>query len=222
MNWPRCKICGITRPQDALLAANLGVTAIGMVFHEPAKRNVTIARARQILAVLPPFMTAVGVFVDRTAAQVREIAMESGLRHVQLHGHEAPEMVAELAPLVVIKAIRVAGVFGNELAHWRQAIRKYRLSNLCGLVLETGNTTEAGGTGIANDWEAIAAAQKAGNFKGLPPMIVAGGLTAQNVAAVIRLLHPWAVDVSSGVELSPGRKSARKMERFLAAVEAAG
>jgi len=89
-------------------------------------------------------------------------------------------------------------------------------------VLETGNTTEAGGTGIANDWEAIAAAQKAGNFKGLPPMIVAGGLTAQNVAAVIRLLHPWAVDVSSGVELSPGRKSARKMERFLAAVEAAG
>ena len=116
----RIKICGITRPEDAVAAADVGADAIGLVFHPSAPRCVTIDRARQILSVLPAFVTPVGLFVDVAADHVREMAVGLGLRHVQLHGQESPELVAALDPLVVIKALRVErGAFVDTIARWK-------------------------------------------------------------------------------------------------------
>lgn len=222
MHHTRIKICGVCRPQDAALAARAGADAIGIVFHPPAPRNVPIERAREILAALPPFVSAVGLFVDASVETVLGTARELGLRHVQLHGHEPPEMIRALQPLSVIKAVRVERAsFSRALDGWRDAIRSHGLTNLAGLVLETAGTGQAGGTGVANDWDAVAAAQPAGGFEGLPALIAAGGLTPDSVAAVTRAVRPYAVDVSSGVEESKGRKSAERVAAFMAAVRAA-
>ena len=214
----RIKICGITRVEDALAAARAGADAIGMVFHAPAPRKVTLQRAGEILAALPPFVTPVGLFVDASAATIRETAQALGLRHLQLHGHEDAATVESLRNFVLLKAIRVShDTFRAELNHWRDAIAQYGLSHLKGLVLETA-TAAPGGTGIANDWTFIKQCQQEGLFEGLPPMIAAGGLTPTTVAAVIRALQPWAVDVSSGVEVSRGIKSEAKILEFMEAV----
>ena len=218
----RIKICGVCRPEDAAAAAAAGTDAIGLVFHPPAPRYVTAERAKQTLAALPPFVTPVGVFVDAPATLVRETAVALGLRHVQLSGDEPPERIAELHPLAVIKAVRVERErFGETLARWRNAVPSLGLRNLKGLVLETANTHQPGGTGVANDWETVRRCRDAGDFAGLPPIIAAGGLTPETVGAVVRDLRPWAVDVSSGVEESKGRKSADRLAAFVAAVRAA-
>ena len=218
----RIKICGIGRPEDAAAAAAAGADAIGLVFHPPAPRCVSIERAREILAAVPAFVTPVGLFVDDDVDRVREVAAALGLRHVQLHGHEPPELIAALAPLVVIKAIRVEhATFGKTLSRWRAAVRSLGLINLKGLVLETAGTGQCGGTGVANDWETVRRHRAAGDFVGLPGIIAAGGLTPDTVAAVVRDVRPWAVDVSSGVEESPGRKSADRIRAFVAAVRGA-
>src|SRR3954453_18471089 len=128
-------------------------------------------------------------------------------------------MVAELRGLRVIKAVRVVrGEFSLTLRRWRDAIAAQELTNLAGLVLETGGTKKAGGTGVANDWDTIRAAQAAGEFDGLPPIIAAGGLTPETVGQVVRDGRPWGGDVSSGVEESLGRKSQEKMAAFVRAV----
>jgi phosphoribosylanthranilate isomerase len=217
MRRTRVKICGVTRVEDALAAARAGADAIGMVFYSGAKRCITAERAKEILSVLPPFVTSVGLFVDSPAAEVRRVALSLGLRHVQLHGHEDAESVRQLEGFAVLKAVRVAReIFRSELDAWREAIAS-GLPQLRGLVLETP-TSAPGGTGIENDWNAVREAQAAGAFTGLPPIIAAGGLTPENVAPVVRDLHPWAVDVSSGVEESFGHKSSKKIEAFIAAV----
>lgn len=217
----RIKICGIGRPEDAAAAAAAGADAIGLVFHPPAPRCVTVDRAREILAALPAFVTPVGVFVDAPIETVRQTASALGVRYVQLNGHEPPEVVVALAPLVVIKAVRVDADFGATLAAWRDAVRSLRLTNLKGLVLETAGTGRAGGTGVANDWETVRRHRAAGDFDGVPPVIAAGGLTPETVAAVVRDVRPWAVDVSSGVEDVPGRKSVDRIHAFVGAVREA-
>src|SRR5687768_6627908 len=134
-----------------------------MVFHAPSPRNVTPDRAREILAALPPFVAAVGLFVDAPAETVLAAARALGLRHVQLHGQETPELVRVLAPLTVIKAVRVErDRFAQTLDGWRRATRDLRLTHLAGLVLETPNTAAPGGTGVPNDWAAVVDAQRAG------------------------------------------------------------
>jgi phosphoribosylanthranilate isomerase len=208
----RVKICGITRPEDALAAANAGADAIGIVLYKAAPRCVSIETAQQILRILPPFVTPVGLFVDATAAEIMETARRLGLRHVQLHGNEPPQILAALKGSAVIKAIRVAADgLGAELSKWREA---------SGLVLETAGAS-MGGSGVENDWSLIAKHQKAGAFANLPPLIVAGGLNPQNVAGVVRDLRPWAVDVSSGVERVRGQKSPELIQAFIAAVREA-
>jgi phosphoribosylanthranilate isomerase len=224
MNRTRVKICGICRVEDALAAAALGADAIGMVLHRSAGRFVPTESAQQILAALPPFVTPVGLFVDASAAEIRSATAGLGLRHVQLHGSESPQTIADLRGLAVIKAVPVRpATFVDDLSHWRQAIEQFGLTNLRGLVLESPPRPggETGGTGVANDWQTIAAARRSGAFEGLPPLIAAGGLTAQTVAEVIRTLHPWALDVSSGVESARREKSQQKMAEFFAAVHAA-
>ena len=213
------KICGIGHVEDALAAARAGADAIGLVFHPPAPRNVAPQRAGEIIAALPPFVTAVGLFVDLPVRQIWDAARSLNLRHIQLHGDETPEQVADLREFTVIKAIRVERErFGAELDRWKKAIRQFHLTHLQGIVLDSPRTS--GGSGAANDWETVSHHRQRGDFVGLPHVIAAGGLTPDSVAQVIRDLHPWAVDVSSGVEASPGRKSPEKIEAFLRSVRA--
>ena len=215
----RIKICGVRRPEDALAAARAGADAIGMVFHPAAPRRVSVEEACAILAALPAFVTPVALFVDAGVERVTRLAAELHLRHVQLHGNETPEDIAQLPHLAVIKAVRVdPRRFGETLGRWRDAVAAGGLANLKGLVLETAATAEAGGTGVANDWPAVREHQARGAFDGLPPIIAAGGLTPETVGLVVRDVRPWAVDVSSGVELTRGVKSPEKMAAFVAAV----
>lgn len=220
MHRTRVKICGISHTEDALAAARAGADAIGLVFHPPAPRHVSHQRAVEILSALPPFVTPVGLFVDVDPAKVRETARSLGLRHIQLHGQEPPEVVAELSDFTIVKALRVdSAAFGAVLDAWRKAIVMLRLTHLQGFVLESPGAV--GGTGKPNDWETVRRHRQRGDFVGLPHLIAAGGLNPESVAGVIRDLHPWAVDVSSGVESTPGRKSQEMIEAFIRAVRTA-
>ncbi len=219
MSRTRIKICGVTRVEDAVDAAAAGADAIGLVFHPPASRNISLDTARAILAALPPFVTPVGLFVDAASQHIREVCAALSLRHVQLHGHETPAQVKDLAPLRIIKAVRVSpDTFADELNGWREAIGVHHLSNLTGLVLETSGTKQAGGTGIPNDWTTIQRHLGGNQWRDLPPIIAAGGLTPETVEQVVRMIRPFAVDVSSGVESMPGHKSGEKIEAFIRAV----
>jgi phosphoribosylanthranilate isomerase len=216
----RIKICGITRPDDALAAARLGADAIGLVLHRAAGRFVHPATARAILDALPAFVTPVGLFVNESADDIRATAGELGLRHVQLHGAEGPDVVAALKGLAVIKAVHVDSAFAQTMAAWRDArAADGGLPMLKGFVLETAGAAGSGGTGVANDWPAVERHVAAGTFRGLPPFIAAGGLTPETVAAVVRAVRPYAVDVSSGVEGAVrGEKSVERIEAFVHAV----
>ena len=207
--------------EDARAAASAGADAIGMIFHAPAPRNISVERAREIVAALPPFVTPVGVFVDAGADQIMEMAAAVGVGTVQLNGSETFDFVAKLS-LRVIKAIRVdSRTIPYELDLWRRSIAVLKIDNLVGLVLEPSGTGQAGGSGVANDWKTVRRLIDKGSFNGLPPLIAAGGLTPENVADVIRSIHPSAVDVSSGVEESKGIKSADKIAAFIDAVRSA-
>jgi phosphoribosylanthranilate isomerase len=215
----RIKFCGMTRPEDALAGARAGCDAIGLVFYKPVARYVTPAAASAILEVLPPFVTPVALFVDAPLEEVVEIASSLRLRHIQLHGNESPEYVAALRGFSVIKAIRLGGGdAGAEVGRWRKAIDRLHLNHLKALLLETSGTAAPGGSGVANDWGAIARLRETGAFEGLPPLIAAGGLTPENVGSVVRDLNCWAVDVSSGVEREKGKKSPELMRAFVRAV----
>lgn len=203
------------RVQDAQAAVQCGADAIGMVLHADTPRRIGLDVAKQIVAVLPPFVNPVGLFVDAPPQRVLEVVRELHLNHVQLHGHESPEVVDALDGLKVIKVIRVTrSGLSEALAPWK------KVKALAAILLETGSTTQAGGTGIENDWETIAAAQASGMFEGFPPIIAAGGLRPDNVAQVIQRLNPYAVDVSSGIEAARGIKSPEKMQLFAENVRA--
>ena len=206
----------MTRPEDAAAACRHGADAIGMVFHAPQKRNVSMDRARQIIAAMAPFVTPVGLFVQASPDEILDSAATLGIRTVQLNGEQSPDFVAELAGLSVIRAIRVnRGQLQQELQLWREN----RPPNLAAVVMEPGGTGIAGGSGIANNWTEVLAAQTAGAFAGLP-LIAAGGLKPETVGQVVRELQPYAVDVSSGVESEIGVKSEEKIRDFIAAARA--
>lgn len=216
----RIKMCGMMRLEDAVSAAAVGADAIGMIFHPPARRNLSLDRARQIVDAVGPFVTAVGVFVDAPLATIADITAELGIRVVQLHGRETAEQVEAVGKLglTVLKAVRVDDTLGQQLDYWRKAMPSLR-GILHGIVLETADT--AGGSGKANDWPRIAQHQANGDFDGLPPLIAAGGLDPDSVATVVRAIHPWAVDVSSGIETHVGVKTIEKMKAFVDAVQSA-
>lgn len=206
------------RPEDALAAAEAGTDAIGLVFYSKAKRCINVETARKIIAVLPPFVTPVGLFVNAGVDDIRRVADSIRLRHVQLHGEETPELVAKLDSYVVLKSIWAdRATLERDVEKWKAA----GLPQLRGLLLETPNTGVAGGSGMENDWKMISEFIQAGVFKNAPPLVVAGGLNPGNVANVVRLLRPWATDVSSGVEESFGKKSLEKIRAFVSAVRSA-
>lgn len=200
------KICGITSPTDALLAAKAGASAVGLVFWPKSPRFVDRALARRIVEALPTFVVRVGVFVDQSLDMMTRTAEDVGLDVVQLHGDEPPEMVACL-PRRVLKAIKVDG----ELA--AAALARYEGA---GILLDSGDAARPGGTGKTFDWRF--AQQARGR---LPFLALAGGLTPENVAQAIKAVGPDAVDVSSGVESSPGKKDPAKLRAFIEAARGA-
>lgn len=205
----------MTRVEDALAAVDAGADAVGMVLHAQSARKISLQSARLIIAALPAFVTPVGLFVNAEPGLILEITGELGLQHIQLHGQESPSIVKALPGKVVLKAIHILrGMIGQAIEPWTNA-------GAGALLLETGGAQQAGGTGIENDWEAIRQHQLAGGFANLPPIVAAGGLRPDNVEQVIRTIRPFAVDVSSGIESSPGMKSVEKMREFVAAARRA-
>jgi len=200
----RVKICGLTREQDVLEAAKSGADAIGLVFYQRSPRYVSIAQAARLQAVLPPFVTSVGLFVDAEAAFVRAVLDVVSLDVLQFHGNESPEYCAQFGR-PYLKAIRVKA--GVDLLQCASDFRAAR-----GLLLDAYVEGTPGGTGAKFDWSLIPAAMAV-------PIILSGGLDADNVATAIARVHPYAVDVSSGVEASKGLKDAVKIARFMDEVE---
>lgn len=199
----RAKICGITRVEDALTAVRCGADAVGFVFYEKSPRNVDVERAAQIVAALPPFVTAVGLFVNEDAATVQSIRQRVGLDLLQFHGDETPEYCQSFsAPY--IKALRVR----PELNLIQYAAD---FSSARALLLDAYQEGVAGGTGKTFDWDLI----PAGLSK---PVILAGGLDAENVGEAIRRVRPYAVDVSGGVEQDKGIKDVAKIAAFMRGV----
>jgi phosphoribosylanthranilate isomerase len=222
MQRTRVKICGVTCVEDALVAAAAGADAIGLIFHPPASRAVSILAAEKIVAALPPFTTPVGLFLDALPEHLTSIASRLKIQWIQLHGHETPAQVEGLKQFHVIKAIHVKpGRLQESLQPWREALAGGRLPHLRAIVLETGWAHAQGGTGIENDWEQIRAVQASGGFDDLPPLILAGGLRPSTVGQVVEMLRPLAVDVSSGVEEVKGRKSTHRVHAFIRAVRIA-
>jgi phosphoribosylanthranilate isomerase len=216
----RIKICGICRPEDARAAAISGGDAIGLILYGPSSRILSLEEADEIVAVVPSSVTVVGLAVDPDKKILSKILTRIPIDVIQLQGRETPEFVASLKPFPVIKAIHVDSKIEGTLKTWKKAIARLKLTNLKGLLLETASKVP-GGSGIPNDWDAIHRLKKAGALKGLPPLIVAGGLTPGTVGKVVRLLRPYAVDVSSGVESGKRKKSAAKIRRFIRAVRGA-
>lgn len=206
MSVVRSKICGITRVEDALLAAEAGADAIGLVFYAKSPRAVDVRRAREIVAALPPFVTTVGLFVDMPRGELNGILEAVPLDLLQFHGDETPADCAGYHR-PYIKALRVRP--GEDIA-----ARCAGYPQAAGILLDTFVPGVPGGTGEAFDWSLVPESPGC-------PIVLAGGLTPDNVAAAICQVRPWAVDVSGGVEAGKGIKDAARVRAFLAAVRAA-
>lgn len=206
MSIVRSKICGITRIEDALAAAEAGADAIGFVFYAKSPRAVDVRQARAIIAELPPFVTTVGLFVNASRCELSEILEVVPLDLLQFHGDESPQDCAgHNRPW--IKALRVRP--GDDL---QVACQHYAAAQ--GILLDTYVPGIPGGTGEAFDWSLVPAGLN-------KPIILAGGLSPENVGQAIAQVRPYAVDVSGGVEQAKGVKDAAKIEAFVRAVKQA-
>ncbi|GIW76586.1 MAG: N-(5'-phosphoribosyl)anthranilate isomerase [Phycisphaerae bacterium] len=212
MSRVRTKLCGIMTVEDALAAVEAGADAIGMILHAQARRRIEPELAREIVQALPPYVTPVGVFVNALPARVLEIAQLVRLTTVQFHGNETIEDIRSVDPLKVIKAVRTDPHTVRDVL---LELKETSCKNLCGILLETAVPGSTGGTGVANDFDLIELLRTEGAFEGLPPVIVSGGLTPQNVGKVVRRIRPYGVDVSSGIETEFGKKSPEKMRDFV-------
>ena len=199
----KVKICGIKTLSDAKFAVDYGADAIGFVFAESI-RNVNKEKARAIVQKLPPFVTTVGLFVNDTAENIEAICRFCGLDAIQLHGNERPGLLNKLKDFKTIKAFRIQ----NEKDIL--PIKKYKPD---AILLDGYSENKMGGTGTSFDWKIVK------NIRTSIPIIVAGGLTPLNVSRAIRVVNPYAVDVSSGVESSPGKKDKKLIKKFIDAVK---
>lgn len=197
------KICGITRLEDGIAAARAGAHAIGFIFHPGSPRYIEAHRAAEIVRHLPPFVSTVGVFVDPARAFVLDVLRTVPLALLQFHGDESPPFCGKFS-VPYIKGVRVRP--GIDLLQYARDFCDAR-----GMLLDAFIRGSHGGTGQAFDWSLIPAS--------LPlPVVLSGGLDAANVTEAIRRVRPWAVDVSSGVEVDKGRKDAAKIAAFMRGV----
>jgi phosphoribosylanthranilate isomerase len=199
----KVKVCGITNPDDARVAADAGADAIGLVFAE-SPRRISVERAREIAAALPEGVLKVGVFVDADPGEVLRIAREVGLDYAQLHGDEPPEALAEIREggVGVMKALRVRN------AEALAAVERYEADLF---LLDAWSAKARGGTGVRFDWEL------AKSLRGRDNIVVSGGLGPENVREAIEYFEPYGVDASSSLEERPGKKSGERVRRFVGA-----
>jgi phosphoribosylanthranilate isomerase len=212
MRATKVKICGVTRPQDAELAAQLGAWAVGMVFHADSPRRCSLEQAARIAAAVRRTVELCGVYVNAPLDELVRDCEELGLTLVQLHGDEGPSYCAEAGRRTgarVIKAVQVAGA-GDIRDLGRFHVDFHLLD-----ARARGDATLRGGTGETFDWELVATRRTT------VPLIVSGGLSAANVGAAIAATHPYAVDTASGTESAPGHKDPERLRAFFAAVAAA-
>lgn len=200
----RVKICGITNLADAEVAVSAGADALGFIFFEKSKRFVLPGIAQEIINQLPPFVSRVGVFVNSSTERVIQIVEETGINLLQFHGEEPPEFCAAFA-LPVIKA------FSMRDAASLASLPKYKTA---GFLLDTWSPAARGGTGESFNWDLAVRAREVNQH-----IILAGGLTPENVGRAILQVQPYGVDVASGVELSSGKKDPAKVRAFIAAAK---
>jgi phosphoribosylanthranilate isomerase len=201
MNHVAVKICGITDYEDASIAVELGAGALGFIFAD-SPRQITPQKARDIIRVMPPFVKTVGVFVDEGSAAIKEMIHYCGLDLVQLHGDESPDLCCELMPYT-IKALRIkdeSSLRTSWIYHGR----------VRALLLDAYSKDKAGGTGKTCDWQLAIKIKKLGT-----PIILAGGLGPSNIDDAVSTVRPYAVDVNSGVEDRPGKKSHTLMKDLM-------
>ena len=198
----RIKVCGITNLRDALFAAELGADALGFVFYEKSPRFVTFAEARNIMDRLPPFVTGVGVFVNAGMDFLAKAKDEAGFDVFQLHGDETPEFCSKLGERY-IKAVRVRDA---------ESVSEVGLYDTDCFLFDGWSPDAYGGSGTGFSWEILDAETLSGRF-----VVLSGGLDCENVSRAVREVRPHAVDVSSGVEASPGIKDHSKLRRFMEA-----
>lgn len=202
----KVKICGITSIADGLTAAEAGADMIGLMFYDGSPRHITLPQAVEISRALPPFVLRVGVFVNPEEAQVTEAIAACGLNLLQFHGDEPSEFCTQFC-MMSVKALRVQN------AESIAALEHYATD---AFLLDAYSKSGLGGTGEKFNWDLAIEAQKFNK-----PIFLAGGLTPENVAAAVRQVRPFAVDVSSGVESAPGKKDAAKVRAFIAAAKSA-
>ena len=196
----KIKICGITNLDDALAAADAGADALGFVFFKKSPRYVTPEKAAAIISKLPVFITTIGVFADERPEEILKNIEETGIDVLQFHGKEPPESC--LLPRRVIKGIRVKSLESLEpLSLYKDIVSAF--------LLDTYAPDMLGGTGQVFNWDIAIEAKKYGQI------ILAGGLTPENISEAIRRVNPYAVDVSSGVEIEKGKKDHQKMKSFI-------
>lgn len=204
----KVKICGITNLEDAIAAAEYGADALGFIFYKKSPRYVDVKTVRKIVNALPPFIATVGVFVDETKENINRIVDETGLGIIQLHGNEPPKFCDGFKRRI-IKAFRIglqpsAPCLKHAGAGF--SLQPYKVS---AYLLDTYIEGTPGGTGKTFNWDTAKKAKKFGRI------ILAGGLTPENVADAVRIVKPYAVDVSSGVEKEPGKKDLKKVKMFI-------
>lgn len=203
----RIKICGITTPEDAFAAVAAGADALGFVFHKASARCVTAEVVHRIIALLPPFVLPVGVFVNEDMKVVRDLMDSCGLALAQLHGDE-PAAYCEQLGRPILKAIRL-----RDMRSFLSLAEYKGRAGVRGFVIDAYSDSAYGGTGQTTDWGLAAqAAQSAA-------VLLAGGLTPDNVGEAIARVRPYGVDVSSGVESSPGKKDHAKLQAFVEAAK---
>jgi phosphoribosylanthranilate isomerase len=201
----KVKICGITNLDDAGVAVEAGADMLGLIFYPPSPRYVTLEQARAIVASVPASLQTIGVFVNEDAETVRRIAQTSGVQMVQLHGEESPELCQQLS-CPVVKTFRFTAQIQPEM------MRQYTVA---AYLIEGFHADFYGGGGVLADWQRVATLHQYGRI------ILAGGLTPENVGTAIRTVRPYAVDVCSGVEAAPGKKDWHKVRAFVARAKAA-
>jgi phosphoribosylanthranilate isomerase len=201
----KIKICGVTRREDAFCAVDIGADALGFIFVKSSPRYISPRDARKIIQMLPPFIVPVGVFADMAYSDVLEIVEQTSIGCVQLHGDEPPKDIAKY-PVPVVKSFRVDAAFNPEI------LRRYKAS---AFLFDTKISGKLGGTGQTFNWDIAVQAKEYGRI------ILAGGLSPENIIEAIKKVQPYAVDVNSGVEESPGKKDHAKLKLLFDRIEQA-
>ncbi len=215
----RVKICGLTRTVDVQAAVQAGADAVGFVFYPPSPRAVVAEQVAQLLEAVPPFVQPVGLFVDVSEAELLDILKTVRLDLLQFHGHETPEQCARLAALTGKRWMKAVQMKPD--VDINPIIASYRAVGASGILLDAWHPDLFGGTGHAFDWRRFPQFEQFPNNESQCPLILAGGLTPDNVAEAIHQTRPFAVDVSGGVESAKGIKDPTLIQRFIAAVQSA-